>query len=150
MLDWDPAPSPKKGSTAPSNFRPMAVLWPNGWMDQDTTWCRSRLQPRPHCVTWGPSSPHLKRGTAPHFSAHVYCGQTAGLIKMPLGTKIGLSQGHIVLHGNPASPPKERGTAQIFWPIFVAKRSPISATTKHLYKWNRSSGRHVFTKKISK
>jgi len=31
-----------------------------------------------------PAPPPLKRGTALHFSAHVYCGQTAGWIKMPL------------------------------------------------------------------
>jgi len=26
----------------------------------------------------------------PKFSDHVYCGQTAGRIKMPLGTEVGL------------------------------------------------------------
>jgi len=45
-----------------------------------------------------------KGGTAAKFLAHVYCGQTAGWIKMPLGTKVG----HIVLHGDPA-PPKTNG-----------------------------------------
>jgi len=24
----------------------IGVLWPSGWMDQDTTWCGDRLQPR--------------------------------------------------------------------------------------------------------
>jgi len=33
---------------------------------------------------------------APHFLAHIYCGQTAGWIKMPLGTKVGLSTGNTV------------------------------------------------------
>jgi len=76
-------------------------------MDHDTTWYGGRLQPRPHCVRWGPSSAHLKRGTAsPHSLAHVYCAQTAGWIKMPLGTKECLGPGHIVLHGDPASPQK--------------------------------------------
>ena len=32
----------------------------------------------------------------------VYCGQTVGRIKMPLGTKLGLGPGHIVLDGDPA------------------------------------------------
>jgi len=32
------------------------VLWPNGWMDQDATWCRRRVRPRPHCVRSEPSS----------------------------------------------------------------------------------------------
>ena len=41
-----------------------------------------------------------RRGGAPQkFSAHVYCGQTAGWIKMPLGTKVGLNPGDSVLDG---------------------------------------------------
>jgi len=43
--------------------------------------------------------------------------QTAGWIKMPLGTKIGLVPIHIVLHGDPA-PPK-RGTSATFRPISI-------------------------------
>jgi len=54
----------------------------------------------------------------PHFSAHVYCGQTAGS-KMPLGTKVGLGPGHNVLHGDPA-PPEKRDTAPaIFGPCLL-------------------------------
>ena len=34
----------------------------------------------------------------------VYCGQTAGWIKMPLGTDVDLGQGRIVLDGDPAPP----------------------------------------------
>jgi len=49
-----------------------------------------------------------KRGTAPQFSVHVYCGQTAGWMKKPLGTE-DLGPGHIILDGVPA--PRERGTA---------------------------------------
>jgi len=37
-----------------------------------------------------------KKGHNPHFSANVYCGQTAGWIKMPLGMEVGLSPGHIM------------------------------------------------------
>jgi len=40
---------------------------------------------------------------APHFLAHIYCGQTAGCIKMPLTTKIGLGTGNTV-RWNPAPP----------------------------------------------
>ena len=57
-----------------------------------------------------------------HFSAHVYCGQTAGWIKMLLGTEVGLGPGHNVLDGDPAPPPK-KGTQQppifglcVLWP----------------------------------
>ena len=35
--------------------------------------------------------------TAPQFSVHVCCGQTAGWIKMPLGTMVGLGPGNIVI-----------------------------------------------------
>ena len=61
-----------------------------------------------------------KKGTAPtQFLAYVYCGQTAGWIKMPLGTDVNLGQGDVVLDGV-AAPPK-RGTAPVFgrcllWP----------------------------------
>jgi len=40
----------------------------------------------------------------------VYCGQTVGWIKMPVGIEVGIGLGHIVLDGNPA-PPKKGGTA---------------------------------------
>jgi len=41
--------------------------------------------------------PPRKRAAQPQFSAHVCCGETAGWIKMPLGTKVGLGPGHIML-----------------------------------------------------
>ena len=47
----------------------------------------------------------------------MYCGQTVGWIKMPLGTQVGLSPDHIVLHGDPA-PTMESGTsAPLFGPV---------------------------------
>jgi len=46
--------------------------------------------------------PPLKGGGTPQFSAHVYCGRTAGWIKMALGMEVGLGPGHIVLDGDPA------------------------------------------------
>jgi len=52
--------------------------------------------------------PVLKKGQSPlQFSAHVYCGQTDGWIKMVLGMEVGLGPGHIVLDGDPAPPPKK-------------------------------------------
>ena len=44
----------------------------------------------------------------------VHCGQTAGRIKMKLGTQVGLGPGHIVLDGTQVPLP-QRGTAP---PIF--------------------------------
>ena len=55
-----------------------------------------------------PAPPPRKGSRAPpQFSAHVDCGQTAGWIKMALGTEVGLAPGHIVLGGNPAPLPKK-------------------------------------------
>jgi len=54
----------------------------------------------------GGGAPPQKGGGAPKFSAHVYCGQTAGWIKMALGMKVGIGAGHTVLDGDPAPSPK--------------------------------------------
>jgi len=61
---------------------------------------------RPHCARWGPSSPPQKSGQSPQFSAHFYCDQTAGCVKMPLRIEVSLSPGNFVLDGDPAPPPK--------------------------------------------
>ena len=46
-----------------------------------------------------------KKGTAPtQFLPHVYCGQTAEWIKMPVGTEVNLSPGDVVLDGVAAPP----------------------------------------------
>jgi len=37
--------------------------------------------------------------TPTQFLAHVYCGQTAEWIKMPLGTEVNLGPGDVVLDG---------------------------------------------------
>jgi len=69
-------------------------------MYQDATCYGGRPWPRPHCARWRLSSPQ-KRGTGPQFSAHIYCGQTAGCIRIPLGTEVGLILGNIVFDGDP-------------------------------------------------
>ena len=112
VLHGDPDPLPKNGAHVPI-FGP-CLLWPSGWMDGDATWYGSRPRPRPHCATWGPSSPDPQKGHILQFSAHIYCGQTAGWIKMPLGTEVGLGPGHIVLNRDPATPPPKRGTGPQF------------------------------------
>jgi len=101
-LDGDLAPSPKRG---PPIFVP-CLLWPNGCMDQDATWYGGRPWTRRHCVSLGHSSPPQKGEPPRQFSAHVYCGQTAGYIKMPFGMEVGLSLGDIMLDGDPAPLPK--------------------------------------------
>ena len=62
---------------------------------------------------------------SPKFSAHVCCGQTAGWITMPLGMEDGgrPQPSHIVLDGDPASPPNESGTAAPnIWPICIVAK----------------------------
>jgi len=60
------------------------------------------LEPGHIVIDGDPAFP--KKGHSPQFSAHVFCGQTAGWIKMPLGTQVGLGPGDIVLDGDPALP----------------------------------------------
>ena len=72
VLDGDPAPALQKGAQPSPIFGP-CLLWPNGWMDQDTTWYGGRPRPRPHCARWGPNFPDPQKGHSPQFSAHI-CG----------------------------------------------------------------------------
>ena len=74
----------------------VGVYWPNGWMDQDATWSRENSSAQ--VILWciGPTS-SPKGAQHPHFSTHVYCGQTARWIKMPLVVELGFGPGHIVL-----------------------------------------------------
>jgi len=120
VLNRDPAPLPKW--TQPPIFG-SCLLWPNGSLDQDATWYAGRPRLRRHCVRWGPSSAQLtkQKGAQPQFSAHVCCGQMAGLIKMPLGAEVGLVPGHILLDGDTAPP--HRPNFRLM--SIVAKRSPI-------------------------
>jgi len=97
----------------------VGALWPNGWTEQDETWHADRPRPWPHCVRRGPRSSSPKRGQSPQFLAHVYCGQTAAWIKMPLGMEVGLSPGHIVLDGSQLPLPKQGGTAPSYFSTHV-------------------------------
>jgi len=49
-----------------------------------------------------PLSLPQKGGGPPKFSAHVYCDQTAGWMKLILGMVVGLRPGEFVLDGDPA------------------------------------------------
>jgi len=73
VLDGDLGPlPPKKRGRAHPNFRPIFVV-AKRWMHQDATWYGGMPQPMRLCVRWGPT-PLPKKGRAPQFSAHVYCG----------------------------------------------------------------------------
>jgi len=57
-------------------------------------------------LTESDGDPAHPKKARPQFSAHVYCGQTFGWIKMPLGMEVGLVPGDIVLDGDTAPPKK--------------------------------------------
>ena len=66
-----------------------------------------------HIVLDGDTAPLPKKGgRAPQFSAHLYCGQTAGCIKVALGMEVGLSLGDCVRCGPSPLPQKRRSPTQ--------------------------------------
>ena len=66
----------------------------------------------------GVAAPPYK-GHSRQFSVYVYCGQTAGWMKTPLGTEVDLGPGHIVLDWDPAPPPKEAQQPPSFRPMSI-------------------------------
>jgi len=90
-------------------------------MNQDETWHASRPRRCPQCARWRPSFLSPKRGHSPQFSTHVYCGQTAGWITMPLGMEVGLSPCHTVLDEDPAPSTQKRrhSPSPIFGPCLL-------------------------------
>jgi len=86
-------------------------------MDQDATWYRGRHGPG-DIVLDGDSATPRKGAQQPRpLLAYVYCGQTAGWIKIPLGTDIGLGLGD-VLDVDPAPPTAAPSTFGpcLLWP----------------------------------
>jgi len=55
VLDWYPAPTFPKGAQTPLIFCP-CLLWQNGWIDQDTTWCGDRPRPSNTVLDGDPAS----------------------------------------------------------------------------------------------
>jgi len=106
-----------KGAHTPI-FSPY-LLRRNSCMDQDVTWYGARPWPRRLCVRWGPSCPLV--GGPPKFSAHVYCGQMAGWMKMVLGMEVGLSPGNFVLDGDTVPFPQKgvEPSSLIFGPFLL-------------------------------
>jgi len=73
------------------------------------------LGPGDFVLDGDPAPPSQKESEPLQFSAHVYCGQTAGWIKMALDVDVGLGSVHTVLDGDRAPLPKKGGRAP---PIF--------------------------------
>jgi len=64
------------------------------------------------------------KGQSPtKFSAHIYCGQTAAWIKMPLGTAVDLGLRDIVSDVDPATPGKKcTPTPPNLWPMSIVAK----------------------------
>jgi len=120
VLDGDPAP-PQKGGRALQRFQPMFIVAKR--LDGSKRHLAWRyVSAQAICLRWGPNPlPKEGRSPPPQFSAHFYCGQTAGCIKMPLGMEIGLSLGDFVLDG---IHPPQRGSGA---PQFSARFMSIAA-----------------------
>jgi len=80
----------------------------------------------------GEPAPPEKRHSPTQFLANVCCCQTAGWIKMLLGTEVDLDPGHTVLDGDLAPPQKGHSRPPLFVPCLLWLRSPISVTTELL------------------
>jgi len=65
-----------------------------------------------------PAPPQKGAEPPPQFSAHFYCGQTAGWIKMALGIEVDLGPVHVVLDGD-SSPRQKRGQPPIIGPSLL-------------------------------
>jgi len=110
VLDGHPAPLPIKGAEPASTFFGPCSLWRNDWMDQDGTWHGGWPWFRP--LDRDPAPLRKKRAEPPpQFSAHFYCGQTAGRIKKLLDIKVGLTPGDCVRWGPSLPPQKKDGGA---------------------------------------
>ena len=79
-----------------------------------------------HIVLDGDTAPLPRKGGSapPQFSAHIYYGQTAECIKMPLGTEVGLWLPDIVFDVDPAIPRKKghTHTPPKFWPMSIVAK----------------------------
>ena len=104
---WGPSSLSNKGAQ-PHNFRPMSVVAKQ--LDGSRYHLvGGRPWPRRLCVEWRPSSTQ-KKGHSPSPNYwHVYSGQMAGWIKMPLATKVNPCPGDVVIDGvtAPLQPLKE-------------------------------------------
>ena len=83
--------------------------------------------------------PKNGRSTPSQFSAHLYCGQTAGCIKMPLGMEVGLSPVDCV-RWVPA--PKKGVEPSNFRPMSIAAKwlhGGRPRPRQHCVRWGPSS-----------
>ena len=110
----------------------VGALWPNGWIDQDATWCGGRPQARRHCVRWKPRSPPQNGAQQPPLYGPCLLWPNGWMHQNTTWYR-GRPRQHCVTWG-PSCPPR-KGTPQpaTFRPVsIVAYRSPISVTAAFL------------------
>ena len=84
----------------------------------------------------GDPAPLPQKGAeSPKFSAHVYCGQPAGWIKMVLGMDVGLSPGDFVLDGDPFPLPKRGTEPPNFRPMSIVAKRPDGSRWHLAWRW---------------
>jgi len=151
VSDGHQAPSPNRGRSPPEkNFRPMFIvatrLDGSRWQ---LAWSLVGLSPDDFVLDGDPAPPQKGGGTPTlQFSAHFYCGQTAGCIKMPLGMEVGISPVDCVRWG-PISPPKKGADPNIFDPCLLRPNGCMDQDTtwyggrplprRHCVRWGPSS-----------
>ena len=132
VLDGDSFPH-KRGTAAPT-FRPMYIV--TVWLDGSKCHLVRGSRPRPrlhYVIEEDPASPTERAQQPPiPLSAHVYGGQTAGWIKMPLGTEAGLGLGNTVLDGDPPAPRKEAQQLHSTFAVQTAAHVYCRETVAHL------------------
>jgi len=143
---WGPIYPPQKRRQSLPIFGPF-LLWPNGWMHQQPLCMKVGLSPGDFVLDGDPVPLPQKGAGAPQFSAHIYCCLTAGWIKMPLGTEVGLGPGDSV---RPSFPhPEERAQPPIFGPCLLWPNGCMYQDTiwyegrpqsrRHCVRWGPSS-----------
>jgi len=93
------------------------------WMHQRATCYGGRPRPRRHCIRWDPAPlPNKATETPSQFSAYLYCGLTAGCIKIPVGMEVSLNPGDFVLDGDPVPLPKKAAGLQFSANVYCGQK----------------------------
>jgi len=118
-------PPPPKGGRAPSPIFGPFLLWPNGWMHQDTTWYIARPQPMGLRVRWGPSPLSLKRGRSPlsNFRPVSILAKRLDGSRWHLAWRWALVQATLCYMGKPSSPPPKGHRAPQFSAHFCCRQT---------------------------
>jgi len=147
VLDGDPAPPPKEAQ--PFQYSAHVCCGQMAGRIKMPLGTNYEGRPRPGDIVLDgdPSPPAQKRGygaAAPTFRP-MYCGQTAGWIKMPLGMEVGLGPRHTVLD----AVPQNRAQPPIFGPCLLRPNGWIDQDAswygdrprprRHCVRWGPSS-----------